>query len=132
MLPSPIALGDSGCTKRIGQGETTCCTRRCFKTPACANAYPSQVDADMRPEPTASPTTTSILPTAGSFLDPPHHRLPPLIAASAAEGMLTRFAVYDRATVSRGGYSQRPSRYRTIAGLSGFLTLIQSRDGPDR
>jgi hypothetical protein len=27
---------------------------------------------------------------------------------------------------------QRPSWNRTIAGLSGFLTLIQSRDGPDR
>jgi hypothetical protein len=26
----------------------------------------------------------------------------------------------------------RPSRCRAIAGLSGFLTLIQSRHGPDR
>ena len=26
----------------------------------------------------------------------------------------------------------RPSRARTIAGLSGFLTLSQFRDGPDR
>jgi hypothetical protein len=26
----------------------------------------------------------------------------------------------------------RPSRCLTIAGLSGFFTLIQSRDGPDR
>jgi len=29
-------------------------------------------------------------------------------------------------------FPQRPSRKRTIAGLFGFLTLIQSRDGPDR
>jgi hypothetical protein len=27
---------------------------------------------------------------------------------------------------------QRTSRCRAIAGLSGFVTLIQSRDGPDR
>jgi hypothetical protein len=29
-------------------------------------------------------------------------------------------------------FYQFPSRCRIIAGLSGFLTLIQSRDGPDR
>jgi hypothetical protein len=32
----------------------------------------------------------------------------------------------------RLGYSQLTSRARIIAGLSGFFTLIQSRDGPDR
>jgi hypothetical protein len=65
-----------------------------------------------------SATTTSILPIAGSFLDPPRHRpfqrgrderrrpksdhrAPGIIAASAAEGMLTRFAVHETTRASQ-------------------------------
>jgi hypothetical protein len=34
--------------------------------------------------------------------------------------------------VARRSHYQRPSLRRAIAGLSGLLTLIQSRDGPER
>jgi hypothetical protein len=95
-----------------------------IKTPACADAYPSQADAGMPPEPPASATTTSILPIAKSFLDPPHHRpfrrgrderrsgpkatvVPGITAASAAEGMLTRFAVCEPQSC------RRAERWRT-------------------
>jgi hypothetical protein len=35
-------------------------------------------------------------------------------------------------SMSTSHFYHRPSRARRIAGLSGFLTLIQSRDGPER
>jgi uncharacterized alpha-E superfamily protein len=42
----------------------------------------------------------------------------------------------DEAEQSAGHHDRQlhhvPARARRIAGLSGFLTLIQSRDGPDR
>jgi hypothetical protein len=67
-------------------------SRRRIRTLACVHVYPSQTDAGTPPEPPGSATTTSILPTAGSFLDPPHsRRATPTPGIIAARGLKERW-----------------------------------------
>ncbi len=53
-------------------------------------------------------------------------------AERLADLVLNDLADDDQAVRCHHLFSHRPSRCRIIAGLSGFFTLIQSRDGPDR
>jgi hypothetical protein len=60
----------------------------------------------------------------------------PSVVALVGEGVSTGVAEHVREgfpgkLIDRIRH-HRPSRARIIAGLSGFLTLIQSRDGPER
>jgi hypothetical protein len=65
------------------------------------------------------------------------------IAAGGGHRIESRRVTLHSADFSTGGIPLKPSpapwrlyhsasRARIIAGLSGFFTLIQSRDGPDR
>jgi hypothetical protein len=77
------------------------------------------------------------LPKAASLWRPVRVLTVRLMPASIDMGFprLHRVAIQPRAflvkVIDRIRH-HRPSRARTTAGLSGFLTLIQSREGPDR
>jgi hypothetical protein len=79
----------------------------------------SKVKKDQRPNRPRSPTSSAIGPSSQQLRQPSEvHRHPPgLVSREADCHCLTR---------------AKCSRARRIAGLSGFLTLNQSWDGPDQ